>query len=279
MSNVNNITSSNPGRNGVYFRGPLGVKLPETATEDLDPAFEDQGIVGEEGVQQAITRDSEDIKAYGGDTVYTLQTDYGQEITTTVYESTNVPTLRTAFGDENVVRTDEGIKIVHNKSRLPRSSSVWEHLIDQGVKRQVAEQSQVISVGDIANVHTDIVKYELVSKLYPDADGNLLVEYIALEDGEGPLQIASSMIVDADVGQDYDARVIAAGGTAPYVFSVVGQLPDGLSLSEAGVLSGVPTAAGSNQITFRVTDAKEASVQKTLNLNVRPAAEGESGNE
>lgn len=272
MANVANITSSNPGRNGVFFRAPVGTALPTNASSDLDPLFVDQGIVGEDGVAQAITRDTEDVKAYGGDTVYTLQTDYGQEFTLTVYESTNVPTLRTVFGDSNVTETSEGLKVVHNKTRLPRSSAVFEHLIDQGVKRQVAEQAQVVSVGDIVNVHSDIVKYELTIKLYPDAEGNLLYEYYAFLDGEGPLQIVSQVITGGQVNEPYSAKLIAAGGTAPYTWAAVGALPDGLSLAEDGTLSGTPTAEGTHTVTAKATDGAGASVQKSLELKITPAA-------
>lgn len=275
MANVNNITSSNPGDGGVFFRAPLGTILPESASEPLDPGFEDNGIVSADGVQQAITRDTEDVEGYGGDVVYTLQTSYGQEFTFTLYESTNLVTLRTTFGDQNVLETAEGFKVLHNKTRLPRSSAVWDHDIDQGLKRQVAEQAQVISVGDIANVHTSVVGYELTVKLYPDSDGNLLAEYYALNNGEGPLQIASQIISNGAVGEEYSVRLIAAGGTAPYTFEAVSGLPDGLSMSADGRITGTPSALGAFTVEVRVTDAAGASVDKSFDVTI---GEGESGN-
>lgn len=271
MANVANITSSNPGRKGVFFRAPVGTKLPVTASEDLDTGFVDQGIVGEDGVAQSITRDTEDIKDYGGNTVYTLQTDYGQEFTLTVYESTNVDTLKTVFGDSNVIETDEGIKVVHNKARLPRSSAVFDHEIDQGTKRQVAEQAQVVSVGDVVNVHSDIVKYELTVKFYPDSNGNLLYEYYAFDNGAGGLQIVSQVITGGQVGEEYSVKLIAAGGTAPYTWEAVGALPDGLSLATDGTLSGTPAAEGTHTVTAKVTDAAGKSVQKDFQLQVSAA--------
>lgn len=272
MGNVSNITSSNPGSDGVFYRAPLGTRLPVDAVEDLDPAFVDQGIVGEEGVKQAITRDTEDVKDYGGTPVYTLQTEYGEEVVLTVYESTNVPTLRTVFGDDNVIKTATGFTVLHNKARLPRSSMVWEHLIDQGVKRQVAEHAQVISVGEIQNVHTDIVKYELTIKLYPDADGNVLAEHYALDE-MAPLQIVSAVLVKGTVGKPYSARLIAAGGDEPYTFSTTGSLPAGLSLAAGtGVISGTPTAAGKTTVTVKVADAAGATAQRELELTIQAAS-------
>jgi uncharacterized protein YhjY with autotransporter beta-barrel domain len=48
----------------------------------------------------------------------------------------------------------------------------------------------------------------------------------------------------------------ASGGTAPYAFAVTaGALPAGLSLSATGDLSGVPTAAGTFNVTITATDS------------------------
>lgn len=273
MANVNNITSSNPGRNGVMFRGPIGAELPTDALSELDELFIDQGIVGEDGVSQAITRDTEDVKAYGGDIVYTLQTDFGEEFTVVLYESRNVETLKTVFGEDNVTEDSEGnITVRHNKSKLPRCSFIFDHEIDQGVKRQVMAIGQVVSVGDIVNVHSDIVKYELTIKAFPDTDGNVLTEYIAADDGSNSLQIGTSVVKAAKANEKYSVTLAAAGGKEPYKWEAVGSLPAGLSLAADGTLSGTPTAEGEKSFTVKVTDAAGASAQKTLQLSIAAAA-------
>lgn len=271
MTNVNNITSSNPGRKGVMFRAPIGTELPTDAVSELAEGYVDQGIVGEDGVTQAITRDTEDIKAYGGDIVYTLQTDYGEEFTLVLYESRNVETLKTVFGDANVTEKGGAITVKHNKAKLPRSTFVFDHEIDQGVKRQVMEIGQVVSVGDIANVHSDIVKYELTVKAFPNNDGNVLVEYIAADGEASSLQVSTSVLKAATQNSEYTANIVASGGSAPYTFSAVGVLPDGLELSEEGALTGIPTGSGSESITVKVTDSDGKSAQKTLSLTINSA--------
>ncbi|WP_461141634.1 putative Ig domain-containing protein, partial [Spirosoma pomorum] len=62
----------------------------------------------------------------------------------------------------------------------------------------------------------------------------------------------------------------ASGGAAPRSFSVdSGSLPDGLTLSTSGVLSGTPTQGGSFTITVRVTDANGCSgVSVSYNLSI-----------
>ncbi len=70
----------------------------------------------------------------------------------------------------------------------------------------------------------------------------------------------------------YSASLAAAGGTAPYTWSVIsGTLPKGISLSGAGVLSGTPTVAGSNSFTVQVADSgrtpQTASLAATLAIS------------
>ncbi len=53
----------------------------------------------------------------------------------------------------------------------------------------------------------------------------------------------------------YSRQLTASGGTGPYVFTVLsGALPDGLSLSSGGLLSGTPTTLGSTLVTIQAND-------------------------
>lgn len=67
----------------------------------------------------------------------------------------------------------------------------------------------------------------------------------------------SAALPDATVGSAYSFQFTADGGTNPYSFSVVaGSLPDGLTLSSDGLLSGTPTTQqAENMFTVSVTDA------------------------
>jgi hypothetical protein len=57
----------------------------------------------------------------------------------------------------------------------------------------------------------------------------------------------------------YSQTLTASGGTAPYTFAITaGALPAGLTLTSAGVLSGMPTASGSFTFTVTATDASAA---------------------
>ncbi len=72
---------------------------------------------------------------------------------------------------------------------------------------------------------------------------------------------------EVPVGSAVSVNLSAAGGVAPYVWSSVGQLPPGLNLSQAGLLSGAPSQAGSFAIPVQVTDAQGFTALATAHVN------------
>jgi len=70
----------------------------------------------------------------------------------------------------------------------------------------------------------------------------------------------------------YNLNLAATGGTTPYVWTLLsGSLPDGLSLSTNGAISGTPGAAANFNFTVRVADANGLSTNKSLALLISPA--------
>lgn len=72
---------------------------------------------------------------------------------------------------------------------------------------------------------------------------------------QSPLLITSSKLPDGYEGDAYSATLTATGGMPPYVWSLRASTYPGLSLSPAGVLSGVPTTWASGSFVVRVADA------------------------
>lgn len=70
------------------------------------------------------------------------------------------------------------------------------------------------------------------------------------------IAVTPASIPQPQVGVAYTADLGATGGTPPYTFTVsAGALPNGLSLSSAGVLSGTPTAGGAYSFTIQARDS------------------------
>ncbi|MBS1872640.1 MAG: putative Ig domain-containing protein [Acidobacteria bacterium] len=72
----------------------------------------------------------------------------------------------------------------------------------------------------------------------------------------------------ATVGQLYVTRFTAQGGVAPYQFDFPGRLPDGLTASSDGVISGTPGSVGPAAFGVRVTDASGAVAQSLCSMDV-----------
>jgi hypothetical protein len=87
----------------------------------------------------------------------------------------------------------------------------------------------------------------------------------------GVLTITTATLPNGTVATAYTATTVAAtGGTPPYTWSASG-LPNGLSISAAGVISGTPTASGSSYVTVKVTDSAQATATQTFTITVTAA--------
>lgn len=71
------------------------------------------------------------------------------------------------------------------------------------------------------------------------------------------------------VGVAYSETLIVEGGLAPILITLTeGTLPDGLTISSRGTLAGTPTTAGLFSFTVSATDARQASAELELTLEV-----------
>jgi large repetitive protein len=78
----------------------------------------------------------------------------------------------------------------------------------------------------------------------------------------------------AQVGAAYTGSCSAAGGTAPYTYSVSsGSLPGGLSLNaSSGAVTGIPVAAGASPFTITVTDSSSTPLTAAQAATITVAA-------
>jgi hypothetical protein len=83
-----------------------------------------------------------------------------------------------------------------------------------------------------------------------------------------PVSITTSELPDGRTGTAYGETLVATGGTGTYAWSIAsGGLPPGLTLDAAGLLSGIPAAADSREVTVRVESGHQA-VTRALSLTV-----------
>ncbi|WFR78412.1 putative Ig domain-containing protein [Janthinobacterium rivuli] len=87
------------------------------------------------------------------------------------------------------------------------------------------------------------------------------------------LTLTPASLAAIRAGDAYSQTFTAAGGVAPYAYSVSGgALPTGLVLNAAtGIVIGTPTVAGSFAFTLQAKDAHQFTVQQALTLQVNQA--------
>ena len=70
------------------------------------------------------------------------------------------------------------------------------------------------------------------------------------------IELSPSDLPSGSVGQPYYQVISASGGSEPYTFTLIESgLPDGLTLSEDGILSGTPTVTGAYFVEIQAEDA------------------------
>ncbi len=86
------------------------------------------------------------------------------------------------------------------------------------------------------------------------------------------ITVLPPVLPDGTLGVAYSQTLTGSGGVPSYTFLVTsGALPDGLTLSTAGLLSGPPTAVGTFTFTVTATDADGCSGSQAYTVRICPA--------
>lgn len=180
MSNIANVSTAKPKVGGAVYSAPLGEVLPVDAAGELGEVFKSLGYISEDGLANENSPESETIKAWGGDTVASVQTGKDDLFTYTLIEATNVDVLKEVYGKDNVTGTlDTGITIKANSSELEEHCLVVDMILKGGIlKRIVIPNGKVSEIGEISYADEDAIGYETTVQAMPDTDGNTHYEYI-----------------------------------------------------------------------------------------------------
>lgn len=180
-ADAKNVSTGKAAVGGAIWRAPLASTLPTDATTALDAAFVCLGYVSEDGLTNSNSMESDDVKAWGGDTVLSMQTSRDDKFSFTLIESLNADVLKAVYGDTNVTvdpSTNE-ITLKANAADAEEASWVVEMIMKGGKKRRIViPDAKISELGDIVYVDNEPIGYDVTLTAVPDTNGNTHYEYI-----------------------------------------------------------------------------------------------------
>lgn len=178
MPNSNNVLTGKPLATGGVLAAPLGTAAPTNVTTALNAAFKPLGYVGEDGLTESAERSTDKVKAWGGDIVKVVQTDFAVTYSFTLIETLNSDVLKTVYGEDNVTTTaaTSSTGTLHavrvNSDTLTRQAFVFEVKDGDARIRIYVPNGQVTEVGEITYSDEDVVAYEVTVEAFRDSSIN-----------------------------------------------------------------------------------------------------------
>lgn len=179
MADKTKVNAGKPATGGAMSVAPVSTTLPTTANADLDQAFKNLGYISEDGLTNETSRDTENIKSWGGATVLAVQTEFNDTFGCTLIETTNIDVLKLVFGASNVSGAlATGITINVNSDELTENAFVIDMILNGALKRVVIPKGKITEIGEVSYTDSDAIGYEITITAMPDASGNTHYEYI-----------------------------------------------------------------------------------------------------
>lgn len=184
MTTVSNVVAGKPKASGGVLNGPLGTTLPTDATTEPDAAIKALGYISEDGLTESSERTTEKVKAWGGDTVKVLQTEFAATFSFTFIEVLNADVLKAVHGDDNVTTTPatastgtlQSVKVTGEQL----DHDVWIFEVKDGDAkiRIVVPDGQVTTVGEVTYNDGSVIAYEVTVETFKDENGVYYYKYI-----------------------------------------------------------------------------------------------------
>ena len=179
LNNSSNVSAAKPNISGAIYRAPLNTALPTTADGTLT-GFTCLGYISEDGITNSNSRESDEFKAWGGDTVLTSQTSYKDTFNFKLLEYLNADVKKTVYGAANVSGAlDTGMTVQANSKELTSYAWVIDMVMrDDTMNRIVIPSGKISEIGDVVYSDSELTCYDVTVTAFPDSSGNTHYEYI-----------------------------------------------------------------------------------------------------
>lgn len=180
---VANVLQGKPVVTGGVLIGTSGASLPTTAVA-ATTGFTALGYVGDDGLSENADRTTDKIKAWGGDIVKVVQTQFSLTYQFTLYETLNANVLKAIYGSANVATAAPGVStgtlqsVAVNGAALPRLPWIFDMKDGLAKIRVVLPAGQITAVGEIKYDDGGVIGYQVTVEAFADSSGNQAYKYI-----------------------------------------------------------------------------------------------------
>lgn len=177
---VTNVAAGKPKIGGALYIGPTTATMPTDATTALGTDFKCLGYISEDGLTNASEKESQVIKAWGGDPVVFVDNGQSDSFKFKLLEVLNLEVLKLVYGSANVTGSlSAGIAVAVKGAPENAAHALVAELVLRGaVKRIVVPFFYVTTVAEIVYRDNEAVGYDTTIAALPDSDGNTHYEYI-----------------------------------------------------------------------------------------------------
>lgn len=160
--NKNNVTTGKRRTAGGIYWAPPGTSLPTDASTALASAFKNVGYVGEDGVTNSKSRETVEIKEWGGETVLSENVSQSEAYKWKSIEYLCLDTLKAVYGTENVAESSGAITITVKAGTYGKGVWVIDTALAGGrLQRIVIPDGVITEIGDIVYVGNDVTAFDI----------------------------------------------------------------------------------------------------------------------
>ncbi|MCC7196421.1 MAG: putative Ig domain-containing protein, partial [Gemmatimonadaceae bacterium] len=184
-----------------------------------------------------------------------------QSLAITVYPALTITTTALSDGTVSLLYNQF---VVANGGKVPLTWALTAGVLPAGLSLNT-------STGEISGTPTTAGTSNITAQV-TDANGAVSTKSLSITIFSG-LSVITSSLADGTVNWAYSQNLTAGGGKIPFTWSLVsGTLPSGLSIAAStGIISGIPTAAGTGNFTVQVTDDNGATATRSLSITIYSA--------
>lgn len=179
-NNAANVSTGKPKIGGAVFAGETTATLPTNAVSTLT-GFTGLGYCSEDGVTNTTEIEADEIKAWGGDTVLTLEDGKSDTFQFTLIESMNMDVLKEVYGESNVTgeALASGISVAVNVEEHKARAWVIDMILKGNIlKRIVIPKGTITAIGEIQYRDDTPIGYAVTITAQSDSNGNYHYEYL-----------------------------------------------------------------------------------------------------